>query len=131
MCFELRNTLRRGRSVVPVMFRRTWWRRRSWRLCLAFWWSMTLTWVGAAKPPAAKRLSAAGEGLAFLAAYLFAFVADALALVRLRLADGADLGGVLAHLLLVRTADHDRRRVRQFHRHALRRRHLDGVGVAD
>src|SRR5947208_3606532 len=56
--------------------------------------------------------TAAGEGLAFLAADDFVLVADALALVRLRLADGADLGRVLPDRLLVRPADDDRVGVR-------------------
>ena len=61
----------------------------------------------------------------------FVFVANALALVRLRLAGAADLGGELADLLLVRALDHDRRRVGQFDRHAIGRRQLDRVGIAD
>ena len=65
-------------------------------------------WCYAATP---SRSAAAGEGLAFLAADDFVLVADALALVRLRLADGPHLGGELADLLLVRPLDDDRRRV--------------------
>src|SRR5262245_58704463 len=75
-------------------------------------------------------LAAAGEGLAFLAAHLFVFVTDALALVRLRLAHAAHLGGILPHLLLVRALDDDGRRIGQLHRDALGRRHADGIGIA-
>src|SRR5262245_28041532 len=81
--------------------------------------------------PWAYPLAAAGEGLALLAAHLFVLVADALALVRLRLAHAAHLGRELPHLLLVRPADDDRGRVRQLHGHTLGRRHLNRVGVAD
>ena len=49
------------------------------------------------------RSAAAGEGLAFLAADLFVLVADALALVRFRLAHVANLRRELADLLLVRS----------------------------
>src|SRR5581483_10780953 len=52
-------------------------------------------------------LTAASEGLAFLAAHLLVLVTDTFALVRLRLADRPHLGGELAHLLLVRAADDD------------------------
>src|SRR5690606_8499505 len=55
--------------------------------------------------------------LAGLAPDDFALVLDALALVGLRLAQVADLRGHLAHDFLVRTLDHDLRR--------LRRRQLD------
>src|SRR5688572_29546970 len=49
----------------------------------------------------------AGEGLARLDLDLLALVPDALALVRLGLADDADLGGEVADGLLVRADDHD------------------------
>src|SRR6266852_4308407 len=107
MCLELRNTVSRGRSTVPVILRRTCRRRRNCRFRLAFWWSMLKphrrTWraggvsprmvaiIRGLTPPARRCLAAAGEGLAFLAAYLFALVADALALVRFGLAHRSHL----------------------------------------
>src|SRR5205814_3289392 len=68
------------------------------------------------------RLATAGERLAFLAPHLLIFVANALALVRLRLADGPHLGGVLPDLLLVRAADDDGVGVRHLDRDTLRRK---------
>src|SRR5262249_30611119 len=70
-------------------------------------------------------------GLAFLAAYRFVFVADALTLVRFRLAGRPDLGRELADLLLVGALDDDRGRVGQLDGHAIGRGHRDGVGVPD
>src|SRR5215472_13541148 len=74
-----RKTTRRGRSAVPCTFART----RRWRRRRA---SLTV------------RLGT----LAHLPADVLAFVADALALVRLRWAHLADLGGRLADHLLIR-----------------------------
>src|SRR5436305_316135 len=76
MCLPERNTERRGRSdLAPI-----WWRVRDWRFL--------------------KRLVILLL-LAFLAADIFAFIAHALALVGLRRAIAANLGGDLADQLLV------------------------------
>src|SRR6185436_1679286 len=83
MCLEERNTDSRGRPPLWLASdRRTRCARRSNWFIL---WSMTC----------------ASLLLAFLALDVLALVADALALVGLGLARGADLGGHLAHLLLV------------------------------
>src|SRR5581483_1881231 len=76
-------------------------------------------------------LPTAGERLAFLAPHLFAVIANALALVWFRLAHAARAGSILADLLLVVSLDDDGGRIGQFHRDALRRWHLDRIGVAD
>src|SRR5438132_353408 len=110
MCLELRKTVRRGRSAVPLTLLRTCRRRRSWRRCLVFCWSMTRSLLAACglalagrhrlllhsfgKCYAASGLRRpAGERFALFTANLLAFIHDALALVRFRLADGADFGG--------------------------------------
>src|SRR5437764_13898462 len=86
-----------------------------------------------AKPQAANWVisTTAGEGLAFLAADNFVLVADALALVGFRLADRANLGGILSDCLLVRAADNDRVRVRHLDGHALGRLLDDVIRIAD
>src|SRR6516164_791736 len=126
MCLELRKTLRRGRSALPTTLLRTWRRRRSWRRCLVFCWSISGVLLAAS-----DLRRPAGERLALFAANLFAFVHDALALVRLRFADCADLGGKLPDLLLVRTLDHDCVHVGDFDRYSIGRCLDDGVGIAD
>src|SRR5207244_5920674 len=73
-----RKTTRRGRSAVPLTFPRT-------RRCLR-----ARAWL-------TVRLGTFAD----LSPHVLALVADALALVRLRLADLADLGGRLADHLLV------------------------------
>src|SRR5229473_3108757 len=76
-------------------------------------------------------LAAAGKRLAFLTAYLFIFVADAFALVWLRLAHPADLGGILTDFLLVGPLDDNGRRVGKLDRHSFRRRHIHGMRITD
>src|SRR5690348_12788382 len=102
-----RKTTRRGRSAVPRTFART----RRWRRSRA---SLTAT-LGT---------------LADLSPHVLAFVADALALVRLGRAHLADLGGRLADHLLVRSPDEDLRRSRHLEGDALARLDGDGVRVA-
>src|SRR4249920_115454 len=94
MWLRLRNTASRGRSAVPVSRSRS----RSWR----FWRAAVrvATWLMTGDP-STSLLAANLAGLAGLAADDLAGVADALALVRLGLARGADLGGDLADELLV------------------------------
>src|SRR4029079_9841463 len=77
-----RKTTRRGRSAVPLTFPRT-------RRCRRRRASLTVK-LGT---------------LAYLPAHVLALVADALALVRLRLAHLADLGGRLTDHLLVGPLD--------------------------
>src|SRR6476646_906573 len=62
---------------------------------------------------------------------LLALVADALALVRVGLAELADVGGDLADLLLVDAADHELRRRLDLEGDALRGRDGHGVAVAE
>src|SRR6476469_2460194 len=101
MCFDERYTLSRGRSAVPTSFLRTRQRLR-WRVAVSrFCAFMTCTHT-LLRSVAYRGSAAAGERLAFLAADHFVLVTDALALVRLGLAGGADLRGELPHLLLVR-----------------------------
>src|SRR5215218_7658051 len=86
MCLLERNTARRGRAVVPRTFLRTRrWRRsrETSRFCIC--------------GPLLRRLAG-------LAQHALVDVADALALVRLRLADLADVGGHLAAELQVDAA---------------------------
>src|SRR4051812_23939418 len=91
MCLPERNTDSRGR---PAPFCRSWCRRRSRRrLRRSCTWLILLL-------------------LAFLAPDLLVVVAHALALVGLRRAERADLGGDLAHLALVHPGDRDRGRAR-------------------
>src|ERR1700687_3353170 len=87
--------------------------------------------IGERRRCPASLLTAAGEGLAFLATHLLIVVTNTLALVRLRLAHAPNLRGKLADLLLVRAADDDRGRIHQFNRDAIRRLHLNRVGIAD
>src|SRR5580765_5296113 len=133
MCLELRKTVKRGRSAVPVICRRTCWRRRSWRCRLSRCWSMvdssgreTVNGRGKAASSSGRT---AGEGLAFLAAHLFVFVADTFALIWFGLAGRPHFGGVLADLLLVGALDDNRRRVGALHGNALRRHMHDFVGI--
>src|SRR6516164_5072862 len=99
MCLLLRKTVSLGRSFVPTMLRRTCSRRRSCRFFLSFCWSMLLS-VNHIGRWALHPLSAACEGLAFLATNLFILVPHALALVRFGLARRTNFGGKLANLLL-------------------------------
>src|SRR5687768_1816877 len=87
MYFALRNTERRGRSVLPLIWRRM----RSWRL------RRRAPRESVVIGPSASDLA----GLAGLAEDLLAGVADALALVGFGLALRADVGRRLANELLV------------------------------
>src|SRR4249920_183872 len=103
MCLFDRNTARRGRAAVPRTSLRT-------RRCRRFRLSVSCFTV------ISSRLLC---GLPGLAQHALAGVADALALVRLGLADLADVGGHLADELLVDARHHD----------AVRRGHLEGDAV--
>src|SRR5215207_990045 len=103
-----RCTDRRSRS--PARLRsavRTRWRRRSKRESLAI---LLL--------------------LAFFAEDILAAVLDALALIGLRLAPLADLGGELTDALGVRARDNDRRRIGSRDAEIVRHRNVDVVAVA-
>src|SRR4249919_3320230 len=97
MCLLDRNTARRGRSAVPMIFLRT----RRWR---RFRCSSLVSGI-AIGPRLLRRLA----GLAHDA---LAGVTDALALVRLGLADLANVGRDLTDELLVVAAHDDARRLR-------------------
>src|SRR6185369_1358909 len=87
MCLPERNTDKRGRSdLAPI-----WWRVRDWRFL--------------------KRGLVILLLLAFLAADIFAFIAHALALIGLRRAITANLGGDLADELLVDTRNRNHGRL--------------------
>src|SRR5579862_3661013 len=103
-----RYTTRRGRCAVPCTLPRT-------RLCRRVRASLTV------------RLGTFPD----LSAYVFAVVADALALVRFRRANLADLGRRLPDLLFVGALDDDLRRRRDLERDACARLDRDGVRVAD
>src|SRR3954462_7400110 len=100
MCRLERNTLRRAR---PLAARFTERRTRPSRRVLVF-----------------DCIVAALLLLAFLAEDVFVGILDALALVRLGLAVGADLRGDLSDLLAVHAGDHDLRRLRHGDRDAFR-----------
>src|SRR6516225_9505897 len=108
MCLELRNTVKRGRSGVPTIVLRTCRRRRSRRRCLTFCAS-----IGTFQLLQSRLLSGSlfallrstGKRLALLAANLFILVANALALVRFRLANFAHFRGELPDLLFVGSAN--------------------------
>src|ERR1043166_5666233 len=78
-----------------------------------------------------RRRGPSSGALPDLAANVFAVVADALALVRLGRPDLADLGGDLAHLLLVDALDDDLRRRGNLEGDPLRRLDRDRMRVAD
>src|SRR5579863_2125776 len=93
MCLRLRKTAKRGRSAVPEMRLRSrscLTTRSSCLLLAAIYWNPLLLRRGA---------------FARLQLDRFALVADALALVRLRLADLANIGGDLADEGLVDAAN--------------------------
>src|SRR6185503_15296244 len=124
MWLRLRNTARRGRASVPARWRRI----RAWRLVRAA--PRLATCVMTLFPASLLLLAADLAGLAGLAADVLARVADALALVRLGLARGADLGGDLADELLVDADDGEPRRVLDLEADPGRRVDLDRVAVA-
>ena len=120
MCLWLRNTDSRGRSVgaahalahaesAPLPLMERWPFRDSWQftsICdQAFDSRCDSTRSGRYDRCAHVLLT--GHGLAGLAADHLAVVANALAFVRLRLADRPDFGGELADHLLVDPLDHD------------------------
>src|SRR2546421_5122054 len=110
MCLLERNTARRGRAAVPRTFLRT----RRWRRSRA-----TCRFCISA--------SALLRRLAGLAQHALVDVADALALVRLGLADLADVGGHLADQLLVEAAHRDAGGRRYLELDSLRCVDRDGV----
>src|SRR6476660_9500314 len=115
MCLFDRNTDRRGRSAVPRTFLRT----RKWRRLRASTLCSVIVWT--------SRVLASLRRLAGLAQHALVGVADALALVRLGLADLADVGCHLTDELLVDAGHDDAVRRRDLERHALGR--VDGHGV--
>src|SRR5690349_17068780 len=127
MWLLLRKTARRGRSAEPASVRRI----RSWRFCRAA--PREATFVIVLVPSSASWLLLAADlaGLAGLAADVLTGVAHALALVRLGLAGGANLGGDLADKLLVDADDREAGRVLDLERDALGRVDLDRVAVAE
>src|SRR5450755_2640789 len=124
-----RNTEIRGRSAVPWTFARTRRRRLRRRAGAVVTVTPCLLPVGALdtdrRHPAAARRSASLLSCSFtnLPGDVLALVADALALVGLRLALLADEGGDLSDLLLGGTLDHDSGRHRDFE--------LDPLGCLD
>src|SRR5437762_1944084 len=94
----LRKTFNRGRASVPltVARMRRWRLARAVRVCGTILTMLLLPLAGLA-------------GLAGLAPDALTRIGDALALVRFRLADAADLGRFLAHELLVNAGDMDAR----------------------
>src|SRR5665213_2090846 len=113
MCCDERNTLSRGRSVAVVLMR---WRTRAWRRAKSCFDLLVI----------APFLLL----LAFLAPHRLLRVFDALALVGLRLAVGADDGGDLPDTLLVRAGDGDERRLLADDLHVFRDRKGHVVAVA-
>src|SRR5262245_11265110 len=114
MCFALRNTVRRGRSVVPLTFLRM----RSLRRSLP-----TILMPMVVSPRVRRRagrlplrtqelLLTALARLARLLAHALAAVANALAAVGLRRPEAADLGRGLADELLVGAVEHEDRALR-------------------
>src|SRR5229473_5111288 len=97
MCSTLRNTLRRGRSVVPMMRLRcrSWIRRRRSSLVLIF---MFVASIG---------LLSLGTRLPGLLLQHLAGVADAFLLVGIRLAQAPDVRGDLPDQLAIHARDGD------------------------
>src|SRR3977135_1214020 len=129
MWLRLRKTARRGRDGVPSRRRRI----RSWRLRRAAprLASCVIVVVPSSGLWALLLLAADLAGLAGLSTDLLPGVAHALALVGLRLACGADLGGDLADELLVDSNDRKASRIFDLERDARRRHDLDLVAVAE
>src|SRR5512147_1700629 len=97
MCLSERKTTSRGRSAVPWIARRT-------RKCRRLRRSSAVRGLRIG-------LTSLRPRLAGLTAHLLPRVPDALALVRLRGPDRADLGGQLTDELLVAARDLDHRRL--------------------
>src|SRR4029453_8390701 len=102
---------KRGRSAVPAIFFRT-------RRC---------RFTRDARFSSARMLRGSLGGLAGLLPYVLALIPDALALVRLGLADLPDLRGDLTDQLLVDASNHDPRGRRHLELDAVRRTERDGV----
>src|SRR5688500_12179432 len=126
MCFDDRWTTRRGRSAVPLTFLR----RRKWRRALA-----TRRLVEMSLPTGLRFVTVDSlmslTRLSDLAADLLARVPHALALVRVGLAQLADVGGNLTDQLLVDTGDGEAGRGLHREGDALGGLDLDGVGVTE
>src|SRR5512136_294228 len=107
----LRNTASLGRSGVPAMRLRMRFRIRFRTSCrvLTFIALTGVPWPRAAgqASPSSSSLRAGGPGLAGLLLEDLADVANALLLVRIRLAQTADLRGDLSDLLAVDAGDHE------------------------
>src|SRR5262245_5276110 len=114
MCLFERNTDRRGRAAVPRTFLRTrWWRRlRASTLVSVISFYLRVSTSG---------VLASLRRLAGLAEHALVGVADALALVRLGLANLADVGCDLSDQLLVGPLDRDAGGRGHLERDALRR----------
>src|SRR5450759_5022531 len=123
MWLRLRKTARRGRADVPSSRRRI----RSCRFCRAAPRVAAFV-IGVVLP---LLLCADLAGLAGLAADHLARVADALALVWLRLPGGPDTGGYLADELLVDAQDGQLDRGLDLEADAGRRHDLDGMAVPE
>src|SRR5580698_1552906 len=118
MCFALRKTLRRGLSAVPLIF----------RLIRSFLRSRPTICIAMASLPSGLR------GLARLFADLLTLIAHALASVRLRRPEAADLRGRLTHHFLVRTREDEEcslRVARDLAFDPLGQREEDGVREAE
>src|SRR6185503_4702772 len=127
MWLRLRKTASRGRPVTPL----TRSRRRAWRFCRAAERLAVAVMRSVLDVLCGGLLLAADlAGFAGLAADLLTGVADALALVRLGLARGADARGDLADELLVDAEHREMRRVLDLEADAGRRVDLDRVAVA-
>src|SRR5262245_43703363 len=115
MCLLDRNTDRRGRAAVPRTFLRT----RKWRRLRA-----STLWSVIVSTSSLRRLAGLAEDA-------LVGVADALALVRLGLADLADVGRHLADQLLVGTQHRDPGRRRDLEGDPLGRVDQDGMREAE
>src|SRR5262249_24639704 len=121
MCRFDRNTDRRGRAAVPFTFLRT---RRCRR-------SLPSSFRGLNDIDVLLPAVLLLRGLAGLSQHALVGVTDALALVRLRLADLADVGCDLADGLLVGAPYDDARRRRYLERDALGRVDVHRVREAE
>src|SRR3954468_13614677 len=129
MWLRLRKRARRGSTSVPARRRRI----RAWRFCRAAPREASCVIVLVPRGCSSSGLLLAADlaGLAGLAADVLAGVAHTLALVRLRLARLADLGGDLADQLLVDADHREAGRVLDLEGDALGWVDLDRVAVAE
>src|SRR5579862_1610148 len=123
MCLRLRNTASRGRSAVPAILLRS----RSCRTTR----SSCLVVVAISRNPLLLRCGA----LAGLQLDRFALITDSFALIRLRLAYLANVGGDLAYEGLIDATDFNALRSRplfsrDFKRYAVYRVHIHRVRIA-